>query len=77
MIKVLLFAQLQEDIGQETVWLEADGWTVKQVKDFLMNQYPQVLLQAVMAAINEEYAFDEDTVKDGDIIAFLPPVSGG
>lgn len=77
MIKVLLFAQLQEDIGQETVWLEADGWTVKQVKDFLMNQYPQVSLQAVMAAINEEYAFDEDTVKDGDIIAFLPPVSGG
>ena len=77
MIKVLLFAQLQEDIGQEQVCLEADGWTVKQVKDYLMNQYPEVSLQAVMTAINEEYAFDVDTVKDGDIIAFLPPVSGG
>ena len=78
MIKILLFAQLQEDIGQSTILLDdANGWTVKQVKDYLVEQYPQATLQAVMTAINEEYAFDHDTVKDGDTIAFLPPVSGG
>ena len=77
MIKILLFAQLQEDIGQDSLVLDVNGWTVKQVKDYLLEQYPQVTLQAVMTAINEEYAFDDDSVKDGDTIAFLPPVSGG
>ena len=76
-IKILLFAQLQEDVGQDTILLEANGWTVKQVKDYLLDQYPKATLQAVMTAINEEYAFDEDLVKDGDTVAFLPPVSGG
>ena len=77
MIKILLFAQLQEDIGQNTLLLDANGWTVKQVKDYLVEKYSQATLQAVMTAINEEYAFDHDIVKDGDTIAFLPPVSGG
>ncbi len=30
-----------------------------------------------MFAINEEYAVDEDVVKAGDIVALIPPVSGG
>lgn len=77
MIKILLFAQLQEDIGQSTLVLEANDLTVKQVKEHLQQQYPQVTLQAVMIAVNEEYAFDADIVKEGDTIAFLPPVSGG
>ena len=77
MIKILLFAQLQEDIGQSTLVLEANDLTVKQVKEHLQQQYPQVTLQAVMTAVNEEYAFDADIVKEGDTIAFLPPVSGG
>lgn len=77
MIKILLFAQLQEDIGQSTLLLEANDWTVKQVKEHLREQYPQMSLHAVMTAVNEEYAFDDDVVKEGDTIAFLPPVSGG
>ena len=77
MIKILLFAQLQEAIGQSTLVLEANDWTVKQVKEHLQQQYPLVMLQAVMTAENEEYAFDADIVKEGDTIAFLPPVSGG
>jgi len=77
MIKVLLFAQLQEEIGQSTLFLEANDWTVKQVKEHLQQAYPQATLQASMTAVNEEYAFDDDIVKEGDTIAFLPPVSGG
>lgn len=77
MIKVLLFAQLQEEIGKRALHLEANDWTVKQVKEHLQQQYPHALFQAAMAAVNEEYAFEEDIVKDGDTVAFLPPVSGG
>lgn len=30
-----------------------------------------------MAAVNEEFAGDEDVLNDGDVVAFIPPVSGG
>src|SRR5439155_13058568 len=34
-------------------------------------------LQAAVAAINQEFAFKGDIVRDGDEVAFFPPVSGG
>ncbi|WP_374049830.1 MoaD/ThiS family protein [Neobacillus sp. PS3-34] len=30
-----------------------------------------------MAAINEEFAGNEELIQDGDVVAFIPPVSGG
>jgi molybdopterin converting factor small subunit len=30
-----------------------------------------------MVAINEEYANEEDTIQSGDVVALIPPVSGG
>ncbi len=76
MIKVLLFAQLQEEMGASIV-VDCAQCTVREVKEMIKQQYPTVDLQQVMTAVNEEFAFDDDVVKDGDVIAFLPPVSGG
>ncbi|MBZ0290412.1 MAG: molybdenum cofactor biosynthesis protein MoaE, partial [Anaerolineae bacterium] len=41
--------------------------------------YPQMAanVNAAIAAVNEEYAFPGDAVRDGDQVAFFPPVSGG
>jgi molybdopterin synthase sulfur carrier subunit len=33
--------------------------------------------KSLMVAVNEEYASDDTALKDQDIVAFLPPVSGG
>lgn len=30
-----------------------------------------------MVAINEEYANEDDIIQTGDVIAMIPPVSGG
>ena len=30
-----------------------------------------------MIAVNEEYALDEQVINKGDVIALIPPVSGG
>lgn len=77
MIKILLFAQLQEETSTDKLFVKTDNWTIKQVKEHLEKQYPGLMLQSVMTAVNEEYSFDDQIVKDGDTVAFLPPVSGG
>lgn len=77
MIKILLFAHLQEEIGKDALMMDTDSCTVQQVKQYIHTHYPTVNLHQVMTAVNEEFFFDEDVVKDGDVIAFLPPVSGG
>lgn len=77
MIKILLFAHLQEEIGAHTLFYEKESCTVQQIKAYIKQQYPTVNLEQVMTAVNEEFSFDDDVVKTGDTIALLPPVSGG
>lgn len=80
-VKVLLFATLKDLVGQSkmALSLSGDAATVEDVKRALAAQHPQVEanLKAAISAVNEEYAFPGDVVRDGDTIAFFPPVSGG
>lgn len=77
MINILLFAHLQEAIGESKLSVELSNHTVEQIKEWMEAQYPQISLQHVMTAINEEFATDNMVVKEGDTIAFIPPISGG
>lgn len=77
MINVLLFAQLKDELGKETLSIEGNGLTVAQLKEKLKNDFQLEGLDSVMTAVNEEFADDETIVADGDTIAFIPPVSGG
>lgn len=79
MIKVLLFAGLQEAIQQHELLLDQLSLNVMELKGILKQNYPQLpSLDNVMVAVNEEYVMDHETiVKSGDTVAFIPPVSGG
>ncbi|WP_100404975.1 molybdopterin converting factor subunit 1 [Bacillus solitudinis] len=77
MIQVLLFADLEEIVGQRELSIEFDKGTVLDVKNLLNATYPRLLLDNVMVAVNEEYAELKQDIKSGDIVAFIPPVSGG
>ncbi len=77
MITLLFFAGVKETIGRETLTLKGKQQTIAQIKEYLLNTYPSLSLQGVMVAVNEEFALDEDTVKEHDTVAFIPPVSGG
>jgi sulfur-carrier protein len=77
MIKVLFFAQLKDAAGTEEAHVEANEWTVAKLKERMAAQYQLDDLEAVMTAVNEEFADDETILSDGDIVAFIPPVSGG
>ncbi|MFD2046486.1 molybdopterin converting factor subunit 1 [Ornithinibacillus salinisoli] len=77
MITILLFAQLQEEISKDRIELHADHLTVRELKDNLQKEYPFSRLDSVMVAVNEVYALDHDIVTAGDVVALIPPVSGG
>lgn len=80
-IQILLFATLKDLVGTNrlTLDLPLTVGTVADVRAALSQSYPQLMenLKAAIASVNQEYAFPNDPVNEGDEIAFFPPVSGG
>ncbi|MEH7059515.1 molybdopterin converting factor subunit 1 [Bacillus wiedmannii] len=78
MITILLFANLREEVGSDRlVILEKQEMTVQQLKEWLKASCYLQSLDRVMVAVNEEFVTDEEMIKAGDIVALIPPVSGG
>ncbi len=75
-IKVRYFASLKETIGHSEDNLEFTGLaTVGEV--WCLANPDKALPENVLAAVNMDYAELSSTVKDGDEVAFFPPVTGG
>ncbi|MCC2337049.1 molybdopterin converting factor subunit 1 [Bacillus tropicus] len=78
MITILLFANLREEVGLDRfVISEKQEMTVQQLKEWLKANYGLQSLDRVMVAVNEEFVTNEEMIRAGDIVAFIPPVSGG
>lgn len=79
-VTVLFFATLRERaaVPQASLQLPA-GSDVAAFKQALFAAYPQLAphANAILVAINKEYAFDADPIPEGAEIALFPPVSGG
>jgi molybdopterin synthase catalytic subunit len=80
-VKVLLFATLKDIAGQSKLDLELPGnqANIADLRRALSDKMPSLRdhVAIAIAAINEEYAFDQDAIQDGDSVALFPPVSGG
>ena len=75
-IKVKLFASLRESLGYAERDMEIfDGQSLHDVWKQVIGDAAQ--LGEVLMAINMDYANPEARVKDGDEVAFFPPVMGG
>ncbi|ERN52655.1 molybdopterin converting factor subunit 1 [Alkalihalophilus marmarensis] len=79
MITLLLFAELAERLNTKEMQIDASGKTLEEVKEMVKEQHEGIahVVDQSMIAVNEEYAEDTEILKDGDVIAFIPPVSGG
>ncbi|MCR6463813.1 molybdopterin converting factor subunit 1 [Bacillus paranthracis] len=78
MITILLFANLREEVGLDRfVISEKQEMTVQQLKEWLKANYSLQSLDRVMVAVNKEFVTNEEMIRAGDIVAFIPPVSGG
>ena len=79
-VTVRLFARLRDLAGSgELVREVPDPATVRTVWTSLVSDMPGLAdyERAMSVAVNADYARMTAPVKDGDEVAFLPPVSGG
>jgi molybdopterin converting factor subunit 1 len=79
-VTVRLFARLREIAGSGELAREVGpGSTIGTVWRELTREFPafEPYERSISSAINADYARMDAAVKDGDEIAFLPPVSGG
>ena len=84
MITLLYFARLREALGtgREELALPSGISTLGALRDHLSKRgeawaKEMAVGRNLRAAVNQEIAIADTPVKDGDEIAFFPPVTGG
>ncbi len=79
-LSVLYFAALRDLMGksEEVVELPA-GASVGSLSELLQARLPELtgFMSSVRFALNEEFTSSEAKLKDGDVVALIPPVQGG
>lgn len=79
-VRLLFFAVLRDIAGSDERDLTLDeGTTAADVWQSLRTSYAKLAdyTQPPMVAINETYATPDAVLRDGDELAFIPPVAGG
>ena len=82
-IRVLFFASLRDTIGQSECELDAvEALDLSRLLEQLAERFGPSALEALTAesvrvAVNQELRNGSALIRDGDEVAFLPPVTGG
>ena len=79
-IKVKCFAGCKDVVGRAEQIIEIpETTTVGAAFDHLAELYPGLdrFRSSLMLAVNTEYANRDVVLKEGDVLACIPPVSGG
>jgi len=79
-VRLLYFAVLRDIAGRDEEELAVpDGATPRDVWQTLRGAHEKLAayLEPPLSAINESYAAADTILRDGDELAFIPPVAGG
>ena len=79
-VNLLYFASFRDAAGlSEQVRELPEGTRVRQLWETVTRELPRLAAFPTMppAAVNREYVNGETVLRDGDEVAFLPPVAGG
>jgi molybdopterin converting factor subunit 1 len=78
-IQLLFFGITTDLVGLNSMSFEVEKKTsISDLKNILIIKYPRLKnIHEFAIAINEEYATDDLLINENDIIAIIPPVSGG
>lgn len=76
-VSVKYFASLRELMGESSVFIDID--MESSIDDVWQHvtKNKKIELDNVMATVNMEYVKSSYVIRDGDEIAFFPPVTGG
>ncbi|MDQ2077151.1 molybdopterin converting factor subunit 1 [Marinimicrobium sp. ABcell2] len=82
MITVLFFAQLRDQLGCESVSVNAEGIrNLAELRAHLLEEHPDwqpyLGLESLLLAVNQTLVKLDHVVNSGDEVAFMPPVTGG
>ncbi|MDP2539908.1 molybdopterin synthase catalytic subunit/molybdopterin synthase sulfur carrier subunit [Tenacibaculum lutimaris] len=78
-ISILFFGMATDLVDSSSLEIELPSKsTVANFKEFLLSEFPELQkMSSYAVAINESYATDDILIKENDVIAIIPPVSGG
>ncbi|MBK5209919.1 MAG: MoaD/ThiS family protein [Flavobacteriaceae bacterium] len=78
-IQLLFFGITTDLVGENSINFKiTKNTTIKGLKEALITDYSALKNIADFAiAVNEEYAEDDLVLKENDVVAIIPPVSGG
>lgn len=74
-ITVKYFAGVREQLGKSEECLKLD--VAVPVAEIWKNVASSTVAEDVLMAVNMEYVRPDTLVRDGDEVAFFPPVTGG
>ena len=76
-VKVRFFASMRDRMGRAEDEVSVSGSSVTVSDVWAQVASGQPMPDSTLIAINMEYTDAEALVKDGDEVAFFPPVTGG
>ncbi|MET2986591.1 MoaD/ThiS family protein [Aureibaculum conchae] len=78
-IELLLFGIVKDVIGKSSMQLQTlENTTIVNFRAFLLEEYPKLAAyKSFSIAVNEAYVDDNHQLKENDVVALIPPVSGG
>jgi MoaD family protein len=76
-VTVLYFARVRDITGKMEESLKTNSGSMDEVLETIFSMYPQLRnINNLLISVNNEY-YSGLPLKDGDKVAFFPPVSGG
>ena len=78
-IKIKCFSQVRYAMGKDEIIIDIeDGSTTSDLESFIIEKVEGKLDNiSLRVAVNQKYVQDGIELKDGDEVAFIPPVQGG
>lgn len=77
-MKVLYFAEIKEILQKDNDQFQFENEiTVEAFKQYLFEKYPQISEKKFQIALNEEFVPSHEVIQPSDVVALIPPVSGG
>jgi len=75
-VKVLFFGVLAEVTGTEIKFYN-DVRSVEHLRQRVSDDFPETVHYRFKVSLNDEFIDGDSELKEGDVVVFLPPFSGG